>query len=822
MIADGLISHSTSPYSAPILLAKKKTYGYRFLTDFRRVNEQCDKVVYPLPRIEDSLQRLDNPKIFSTMDLTKGFWQIPIHPDDRKIFAFSTENMHLEYQVAPMGAKNAPSYLTALMQLVLRGLPPKHIISYLDNILVADSCIEDHLHHLDLVLSALRKAGLKLNPAKCGFAQDSVVCLGHRLSKDGLTPDPANIQKIKSWKPPENAKKLKTFLGLTGYYRQFVKDYSKMAQVLTDLTKDDAEWTWTEEHQAAFETLRDILTSNQVMCYPDFTKPFWIKSDASLSAIGFVLTQKIDGKEKVISYGSKKLSPTQQRWSTFDREFFALLCAVRSNAHYLRHAPFLAITDHRPLLAWKKIDSRKDPTGRRTRWTIELNTYDFDLIYKKGKAHADADAMSRRGDDDDEIAEDHEDFTLLGMDCDEDYEVVRFNALSDDINQLRAAQDEDPTISTVKSFIKARKRIPFSFPENWYKANSKFLILRDGILYKLAYSEANHLEILQAIIPPSMVEHILKGVHGGYMSGHPSHEKMGLMIKRYAIWPTISRDIKGFIRDCSICDQELEPNPPNRTPRVPIEAQNVWDHVICDLISLPVGSLGFHYVLVFIDVFSGYVKLYKLKDKNTIGVCKAFEDLTCTIGAPRLLTSDNGGEFESAMLKEMCQIKGAAKRTSASYRPQSQGPVERFNRTLIKDLKKRLIQYGHSWVHHLPYVEWSYNNTPRYNSKMTPYFVLFGREAPLTTYSIDNMPTDTTVKDPSGKAYIGVKKRTREIVEEARNRIEARRAKDCEASDRKVKHTPLSEGDQVYEQVPDGLRDKLQSKWAGPINEPNK
>ena len=223
MIADGLISHSTSPYFAPILLAKKKTYGYRFLTDFQRVNEQCDKVVYPLPRIEDSLQRLDNPKIFSTMDLTKGFWQIPIHPDDRKIFAFSTENMHLEYQVAPMGAKNAPSYLTALMQLVLRGLPPQHIISYLDDILVADSCIEDHLHHLDLVLSALRKAGLKLNPAKCGFAQDSVVCLGHRLSKDGLTPDPANIQKIKSWKPPENAKKLKTFLGLTGYYRQFAK-----------------------------------------------------------------------------------------------------------------------------------------------------------------------------------------------------------------------------------------------------------------------------------------------------------------------------------------------------------------------------------------------------------------------------------------------------------------------------------------------------------------------------------------------------------------------------------------------------------------------
>ncbi len=178
MIADGLVSHSTSPYSAPILLAKKKTGGYRFLTDFRKINDQCDKVVYPLPRIEDSLQKLDNPVIFTSLDLTKGFWQMPIHPEDRKFFAFSTESMHLEYLVAPMGAKNSPSYLSALMQLVLRGLPVQHIISYLDDILIASSSMEQHLEHLDLVLTAIRKAGLKLNPAKCAFAQDSVVCLG--------------------------------------------------------------------------------------------------------------------------------------------------------------------------------------------------------------------------------------------------------------------------------------------------------------------------------------------------------------------------------------------------------------------------------------------------------------------------------------------------------------------------------------------------------------------------------------------------------------------------------------------------------------------
>ena len=815
MIADGLVSHSKSAYSAPILLARKKCGGWRFLTDFRKVNDQCDKVVFPLPRIEDSLQKLDSPCIFSCMDLTKGFWQIPIHPDDRKYFAFSTENMHLEYLVAPMGAKNSPSYLSALMQLVLRGLPVQHIVSYLDDILVASSSMEQHLEHLDLVLTALEKAGLKLNPSKCSFAQDSVVCLGHKLSAEGVSPDPANVEKIRSWKAPENVKRLRSFLGLTGYYRQFVKDYSKVAQCLTDLTKDDVDWSWTPAHQEAFEFLRDTLTSDKIMSYPDFSKPFIVKSDASHSAIGYVLTQKADGKEKVILYGSKKLDRTQQNWSTYDREFFALLCAIRANAHYLRHAAFIAITDHRPLLAWKRMDSKKDPTGRRTRWAIELNTYEFELIYKKGRAHADADAMSRRGDDDDEVAVDSEEFfAFLGMACEDEYSAVKLNALSEEIDRLRVAQDDDPTISAARSFVRNRKKIPSSFPDAWYRNNSRWFIVRDGILYKKAYSETVHLKILQAVIPPTLTKVVMEDLHGSYMAGHPGIEKMLLSVKRYAVWPSINKDVKQFVADCVVCDQETEPTPANRTPRIPIKAENVWDHLICDLISLPVGSLGFHYVLVFVDVFSGYVKLYKLRDKHTKGVCKALEDITCTIGPPRLLTSDNGGEFTSDLLKEMCQVKGIQKRTSVSYRPQSNSPVERFNRTLISGLKKRLIQYGHSWVSHLPYVEWSYNNSPRHNTKMTPYFLVYGREAPLPLHA--EPKPDSSVKDPNSKRFLEeVKRRTKEITDEARKRIEAKSAKDVEAYNKKAKHDPLVPGEMVYERVPDGTRDKLQSKWSG-------
>ena len=829
MIADGLVGHSTSPYAAPILLVKKKDGNWRFLTDFRKINECCNKVVFPLPRIEDSIQRLEQPKFFSTMDLTKGFWQVPIHPDDRKFFAFNTESMHLEYLVAPMGAKNSPSYLSNLMQLVLRGLPIQHVKSYLDDILVADDNMEDHLKHLDMVLSALEKAGLKLNPSKCAFAQESVICLGHKLSREGVSPDPANVKKIREWKAPTTAKQLRAFLGLTGYYRQFVRNYSEIAGCLTDLTRDDIKWHWENKHQKAFETLRDILLSDQVMAYPDFKKPFIIKTDASLTAIGYVLTQKVEEKEKVISYGSKKLNRTQQRWATYDREFFAIIAGIRANAHYLRHAHFTVVTDHRPLLAWRKVDSKKDPTGRRTRWAIELDNYEFDIVYKKGKTHADADAMSRRGDDDDEIAEDCEDFLglvrhdpnepeedfffFLGMEEEDEYSLARCNAEEDALNDLKSKQDSDPIISEVKKFIKNRKRLPRDFPGTWYKRNGSWLTVKNDILYRRSFSVMVNGDILQAIIPDSMIQEVLEDLHGSAWSGHPSVEKMLLQVQRYATWPSLPRDVKDLVQNCKVCDQLREQVPKPQTPLQPIVATRVFEHVMCDLVSFSVPSNGYKYVLVFKDVFSGLIRCYKLRDKTTNGVVRAFEDLVCFLGPPKLLTSDNGGEFVSEALETACKLLSVEKRTSCAYRPESQGNVERANRVLISALRHRILQYGKSWSEHLPYVEWIYNVTPFSKTGMSPYYVFFGREPFLPSFVEPSDPGPKDVK--SVKFLLDLKSKLKAINEEANRRTEEKRVKEEAEYNKRVKHVPFKPGDKVWEK--EYVRDKLDPPWSGPV-----
>ena len=823
MIADGLVSHSTSPYSAPVLLVPKKLGGWRFVTDFRKVNARCERVVYPLPRIEDALRQLKEPKFFSTMDLQKGFWQVPIAPEDRKYFAFSTGTLHVEYNVMPMGALNSSATMQALMALILRGLPPEHIICFLDDILVASSTMEEHLVHLDRVLSAISNAGLKLNAQKCLFAQDSVSCLGHTLSRNGIGPDTRNLDKIKTWKSPKNKTEIRQFLGLTGYYRQLIKDYAEIAGPLTDLTKAEAPWHWTDKEEKAFTTLRDYLTSDSIMAFPDFNIPFWVKSDASGSSVGYVLTQMHDKKEKVIAYGSKKLTAAQRRYSTYDREYFGILTAIRAYSHYLRHAHFYVITDHRPLLNLKKIDPKTDATGRRVRWSIELNLYDFEVIYKKGKKHSDADAMSRLTDHDDYAEEEEfagfmlknesEHYMLLGMDDKDTVTAVELIAEDERRKELASAQDQDPIIAEVKRLVKQQAPPPASLPV-FYKASYMRFVIQDNILFRKVQSGPSGLPILQAIIPPVLVPTVLSDAHGSIFAGHPGAQRMVDTLKRHAIWPSMAADCKKHVTGCKQCDRNSQPTPGARTELQPMNPTHVFEHVCCDLIQLPPVA-GWKYVCVFMDVFSRHVSLYKLRDKSTASFTRALEDYIAHVGCPLKLTSDNGAEFCSQMVEAVTKILGIKKRTSVVYRPQSQGMVERWNRQLISELRTRLLQNQTTWPEQMHFIAMAHNAAPAARTGESPNLVFFGRELPLPTFTDFSA---NTLREKSVQEYVKKFQKRVEIIHEAvRAESKARSDKTAAAYNRKVKHTPLNPGELVfYKETPKNCL-KTDPKWTGPV-----
>lgn len=828
MLADGLLSHSTSPYSAPILLVRKKEPGkWRFVTDFRRVNAATQKVIYPLPRIEDCLHRLKNPKFFTSLDLVKGFWQVPVAEEDRHIYAFSTGSAHVEYNVMPMGAKNSTSTLQALMQLLMRGLPAEHVVCFLDDILVASATVEEHLVHLDKVLTALGRANLKLHPRKCAVARESAVCLGHLLDREGIRPDPNNLAKVVNWPVPKDVKEVRGFLGLTGYYRQFIKDYSKVAEPLTNLTSKEKDWTWGSVEQKAFEVLRDALTSSPIVSYPDFDKPFWLKTDASAGSVGYVLSQYHDEKEHVISYGSKKLDKAQRNYSTYDRELFGLLTGIRSNSHYLRLQPFFAVIDHRPLLAWRKQDSQKDVTGRRGRWGDEMERYNFQLIYKEGKKHSDADALSRRPNEDEDCVSDDEDFSALGEEVDlfrlgqEDQDcesAVKYTCHSSYLKKLREEQDTDPIITSAKGYVKQRRKPPRGGKAGgrlaWYRKNFNNLVVKKGVLYIKRLEPLTDAMTLRAVMPQSLVPDVLKDAHGSMLSGHPGVARMSARLVRHVAWDNMGADIRQYVEQCKQCDLVKQHNPPVRTPLQPIKARKVNDHIICDLLALPKAPNNFNYVLVCMDVFSKFVNLYKLRNKEAAGVATCIQDLFFSRGFPRKLGSDNGTEFDNHILNSVTKLLGVEKATSVVYRPQSQGMVERHNKQIINELQKRLAQFGNNWPEHLPFVQYAYNSTPHSKTGEAPFKVVFGTEPPLPSF--EEVDIDHH-KDKSVRKYVeDLQKRLQTIREAVKERTEKKVEQEKASYNKKEKHTPLKVGDRVYEK--ENVRSsKLSPKWRAEI-----
>ena len=414
MLASGIVVESESPYCSPIVMARKKNGGWRYCVDLRKINQMTEKVTFPMPRIEDALRKLKKPKYFSTLDLLKAYYQIPVAQEDQKYYAFSDGRRHLQFTRCPMGAKNSGSTLAMLMELVLRGLPPECVVGYLDDILLATEDWDSHMVLLDRLLKSLIKAKLKLCPSKCQFARKEAKALGHRLSEDGIRPDKFNLDKVKLWTVCKNVAEVRTFLGLTGYYRSLIKNYAHIAAPLSDLLHNDKVWEWGEREQEAFNQLKESLVSEPVAAYPDFDKEFLLKTDASKVALGAVLAQKQEKKERMIACMSKKFNTDELKWAPYDREFYAMVIPTRHFSHYLRWNHFKLFTDHKPLLAWKDVTTQKDASGKRTRWVMELSTYDVEVIYKEGRRHGDADALSRHPNPD-EASEEEEEEVLSAL-----------------------------------------------------------------------------------------------------------------------------------------------------------------------------------------------------------------------------------------------------------------------------------------------------------------------------------------------------------------------------------------------------------------------
>ncbi|GFW60783.1 retrovirus-related Pol polyprotein from transposon 412 [Trichonephila clavipes] len=348
---------------------------------------------YPLPRIDDTLDTLSGHKWFSTLDLKSGYWQVEIHPEDREKTAFTSGQGLWQFKVMPFGLCNAPATFERLMETVLKGLTFEACLIYLDDVIIGGRTFEEHLQNIRKVLSKLSDANLKLNPSKCKFFQKEVNYLRHIISAEGVRTDPEKVSAVKNWKRPENLRELRSFLGLCTYYRKFVKGFSNIARPLHKLTESKQKFQWTKECEDSFLQLKEALTSSPILIYPQPDKPFILDTDASNESVGAVLSQEIDGQERVVVYWSKCLSKPERNYCVTRKELLAIVKAIEHFHHYLYGQKFLLRTDHASL-TW--LMNFRNTEGQVARWIQRLNEYYFDIRHRKGSSHGNADALSRR------------------------------------------------------------------------------------------------------------------------------------------------------------------------------------------------------------------------------------------------------------------------------------------------------------------------------------------------------------------------------------------------------------------------------------------
>lgn len=683
MISKNIIRDSTSPYSSPALLVKKKDSSWRLCNDFRKVNEQTVKNKYPLPVIEDLLDELHGAKIFSKIDLTSGYHQIRMNEADIHKTAFATHMGHYEYLVMPFGLTNAPATFQLLMNTILAKYLRKFVLVFFDDILIFSETEEEHIEHLKQVFETLRKNQLYANYKKCIFGQSQVEYLGHIISKEGVATDPTKITSVVNWPVPTSVTELRSFLGLTGYYRRFVQDYGYICKPLFQALKKDG-FVWGEEQQSAFNTLKQQMTTAPVLALPDFSQPFVLEADACQYGIGAVLMQN----GRPLSYFSKTLGPRAKTLSTYDKEAIAILEALKKWKHYFAASSVIIRTDQESL---KYIQEQKLTEGIQHKLLIRLLGYNFSIEYKKGKTNKVADALSR-------------------VKC-------QLNAIAGTaVHPVWATE----VIESYKDDPKCKELLAQLALSS--DSSSKYKLQQGLLRYKNRIVVGNS---------PSLKTNLLTAFHSSELGGHSGQRATYQRLKLLFYWPGMKSAVKHFIQECPVCQINkpehcrypglLQPLP------TPLFA---WTHISMDFVEgLPLSN-GKDLILVVVDKFTKYSHFIPLKHPITVkSVATAFIDNIFKLhGLPCVIVTDRDKIFTSHLWQDLFKRLGVKLHLSTSYHPQTDGQTERVNQCLENYLRCMAFHQPKKWCYWLSLAEWWYNTSFHTAHKMTPFQAVYGRK----------------------------------------------------------------------------------------------
>lgn len=850
MLKMGVIEPATSEWASPVVLFPKPDGTPRFCIDYRRLNEATVKDSYPLPRMDECLDSLGEARFFSTLDCNAGYWQIPVAEEDRNKTAFTCHHGAYRCVRLPFGLSNAPATFQRAMDMILAGVKWQTCLIYLDDVIVFSKTAEQHLDHLAEVLDLLAAAGVTLKATKCHFFQKEVEYLGHVVTPGRVAVNTKNTDALRRIRYPRTQTHLKSFLGMCGVYRKFVKDFANLARPLTRLTSTKLAKQLpppTKEEDSSFTTLKEKLLSPPVLALPRLEGEYIVDVDASYSQLGCSLLQKQpDGEYHPVGYYSRALEERERNYCVTEIEGLGVVWAVTHLRPYLEGARFIVRCDHAAL---RSIFTGSNASGRITRWRLRLAEFDYELQHKPGRFHHVPDALSR-------LPTEGRDETPLDVEVPV-LAVTRSKGdpqkkgapkgketLQGDLppegagsSSAMALDPETPLGRRVQPLalevlLKEQDQDPYCKRSRELINQGHPTVLFDdehGVLCRRAPLDGS----VQRVIPEKLHEELLRREHESPLAGHPGASRMYQTMRRRYYWPSMVAHVYAWVAKCTGCAKNRL-HERRHTPLMRLfPATEPFSGLAMDLLGpFPETDRGYSMILVISDRFTKLTRALPLRETTALVVASAFIDYWVgAYGVPDTVLTDNGPQFASLFFQGVLGMLGIISNYTTPYHPQTNGQVERFNRTLIRQLRHYVSEHQRTWDRYLAVLTLAYNSQVHSSTGEIPLMFVSPRRLP--TLALERMPQ---VEPPPGgalppevdepdeevraaNAKTAFVEHLKEVLPPVRRALARSQARYKKRFDSRVleKNKSLGPGDWVYTDSHQKRKGKLSFGTAGPF-----